>query len=111
MSAEPRSALVVLHPGTPGDQTQRAGEVPPAEDVVGQVTDWFAQRGFEVGAFVGISFSISGTSDLFGAVLGADPDAQHSSADLPMERLSDEIAPLVAAVTTTPPPDFGPGNP
>lgn len=111
MSQETQSMLVVLHPGAATSAGQRPAEVPPAPDVVDVVTSWFHSRGFEVGPFVGISFAISGAQSLFDEVLGVDPSAHDQGDELLLDRLGDAVAPYVAALTTTQPPDFGPGNP
>ena len=113
--AEQRTALVVLNPGT-GDsasrQSSRASEVPPDSSVVRSVTSAFRNEGFEVGPFVGISFAISGSRDVFDRVFGVDPNsAEFSGGELPTDRLDSDVTRHLAGVTVTEPPAFGPGNP
>jgi hypothetical protein len=70
----------------------------------------FAERGFEVGPFVGISFSIAGSPDRFReAFNGAEPDPK--GGELPIDSLPAELRQAVQAVATDEPPAFGPGNP
>lgn len=112
MTENVRSALVVLHPGSATSASQRAAEVPPSREVVDQVTSAFAARGFQVGPFVGISFSITADKDLFERTFGVDPQSRRfQGTELPLDRIAPEITQLVNAVTLTEPPAFGPGNP
>jgi hypothetical protein len=70
----------------------------------------FADRGFEVGPFVGISFSIAANPERFREAFGgAEPDPK--GGELPLESLPDELRGAVLAVATDEPPAFGPGNP
>ena len=113
MSDAQRTAQVVLHPGPNADAPPgRAGETPPDPAHVNRAIAWFQHHGFETGPFVGISFAIIGSDDLFREVLG-DTSAmdEDAAAELPLDRLSDAVAPLVAAIAVSAPPDFGPGNP
>ena len=94
----------------------------PATDAVARVTTYFRSRAFEVGPVVGISFAVTGTvaqfEDVFETTLRrterkgiavAGDDA--SGLELPLEPLPATVREAIAAVTFTPPPDFGPGNP
>ena len=115
MGSDQRTALVVLNPGT-GDPSSRAGarasEVPPDTSVVRSVTSAFRDEGFEIGPFVGISFAISGSPDVFDRVFGIDPDsAEFRGGELPTDRLGRDVTQHLAGVTVTAPPAFGPGNP
>lgn len=74
------------------------------------MSSWFQEQGFDVGPRVGTSFTISGSSDVFNEALGVDPTSYVEIPELPLDRLSEDIAPHVEAVTTAPPPDFEPGN-
>jgi hypothetical protein len=70
----------------------------------------FADCGFEVGPFVGISFSIAGTPGRFRETFGgAEPDPK--GGELPIDSLPDDLRQAVQAVATDEPPAFGPGNP
>lgn len=103
MSDEERTAQVIVGPapGTPPD---------PAH--VDTVVGWFRDRGFGTGPFVGTSFAITGGDDLFRDTFGDVPTADDGAeAELPLGLLGNEVAPHVAAVVVTGPPDFGPGNP
>jgi hypothetical protein len=113
MADPQRSALVVLKPGQRADvDPSRANEVPPADDVVQQVRRAFADAGFDVGPFIGISFAITGSEAVFERAFGVDPlDAKFRGPQLPLDRMGEEITQHVAAVTLTEPPAFGPGNP
>ena len=113
MNDEPRTAQVLLHPGpSAGLSRERAAETPPDPADVDRVMTWFRSQGFETGPFVGTSFAITGSDglfrDTFGDTSGFDEPA---AADLPLDRLSDDVAAQIAGVVVTAPPDFGPGNP
>lgn len=70
----------------------------------------FAEQGFEVGPFVGISFSIAAPPDRFRETFGgAEPPK--GGGELPLDTLPDELRESVQAVATDEPPAFGPGNP
>jgi hypothetical protein len=112
MTSAPRTALVVMHPGSGGDPTSvRAGETPPDPTDVQQVLSWFREHGFETGPFVGISFAITGPEELFHEVLGDASTLDDGGDEFPLDGLGSEVADQVAAVTVPAPPDFGPGNP
>ena len=120
MSDRQATALVVLHPGAvPGVAAERAGEVPPDRAAAARTVAWFADRGFETGPFVGISFAVSGSEELFRTALGARVPEQAGGPDgrpavdreYPLHALDDDVRPLVAAIVVSAPPDFGPGNP
>ena len=113
MSDEQRTAQVVLHPGPSAEAApERAGETPPDPAHVDRVVAWFRDQGFETGPFVGISFAITGSDDLFRDHFGdTSVMDEGAAAELPLDRLSDDVAPQVAAIAVSTPPDFGPGNP
>jgi hypothetical protein len=80
----------------------------------------FAAAGFEVGALVGNNFSITGPTSLFekffqvqlarthrGGLQGVRDDGS-ACEELPTVALPAPLREQVAAVTFTPPPDFGP---
>ncbi len=121
------SAQVVLRPAA--DTTHRArppltaenlGKFAPARGAVAAVAESFRSSGLEVGPFVGISFSVTGSVDAFEKLLGvplrrvagggikfvvAGGDA---TAELPAEHLPMDLRPLIQAIVFPPPPDFGP---
>jgi len=111
---EQRTALVVLKPGLDLEAApERAGETPPDPASVEKVVGWFRGRGFETGPFVGISFAVSGSDELFQAVLGdavftAEPGGEM---EFSTAGLREDVVRLVAAIVVPAPPDFGPGNP
>jgi hypothetical protein len=114
MTGDVVSALVVLHPGpAQGLPPERAGEAPPDPAAAAQTVGWFQDRGFETGPFVGISFSVTGTEDLFRSVLGPAPLSGEPGGDraYSLDALGDDVRPLVAAIVVPAPPDFGPGGP
>lgn len=114
MSDEERTAQVVLHPGlSVGLARERAGETPPDPAIVDGVMAWFRRQGFATGPFVGISFAITGSHRLFRDTFGDTSvmDEERTTAGLPLDRLSDDVAAQVAGIVVTAPPDFGPGNP
>jgi hypothetical protein len=113
MNGDLRTALVVMHPGSGvGSPAVRSEETASDPADVSEVLAWFQERGFETGPVVGISFSISGSHDLFRDVLG-DTSALDASegGELPLDALREDVAAHVAAIAVTAPPDFGPGNP
>jgi len=113
MSDELRTAQVVLQPGTdPMVAPERVAEVPPPADEAAAVVGWFQHHGFDTGPVVGTSFAITGSDDLFSETFGAESGyAGGQEAELPLSSLDDHVSARVAAVVTTGPPDFGPGNP
>lgn len=103
MSEERPTAQVVLHP-----------DDDHLEESATKAIGWFKSRGFSPGPFVGISFAISGTEELFHQVFGDAPltaPPPGYDVDLPVTALAEEVQPLVVAVVRTEHPDFGPGNP
>jgi len=84
------------------------------------VRDAFTAAGFDVGAVVGNSFSISAPASVFenlfkthlrhkqeGGIVSARVQ-ESGSFELPPQALPWSVAKNVQAVTFTPPPDFGP---
>jgi hypothetical protein len=101
---QPVARLVVLRPaggGEPGEgeaiTAESIGRHAPDPDVAERARRYFAERGFEVGPLVGISFSITGPPGLM--------------EELDLEALPADVREAVHEVATEPPPDFGPGNP
>lgn len=104
------TALVVLRPGAAANPADpRAAETPPRPGVAAHAVTWFAGHGFQCGPVVGISFAITAPAALFDAVFGVTPGS--GEPDLPLDRVDADLAASLLAITTTPPPDFGPGNP
>jgi hypothetical protein len=117
------SAQVVLAAAggmRPGPQTRITSEnihdwAPSAESIV-RVSGALRGMGFEVGECVGNSFSITGVVRLFescfhtklrearGGVQFAD-----DGDELAAEKIPFALRTQIAAITFTPPPDFGPG--
>jgi len=95
-------------------------EFAPSEEAVARAKAAFSGAGFEVGPLVGNSFSITAPVGTFENVFktelrrqehgGIESVREHSSTslELPLGALPPSVATLVAAVTFTPPPDFGP---
>jgi hypothetical protein len=123
------SALVVLRPAN-----DRAGSGPITSEVVGffmpsraaveATTSFFSERGFDVSDVVAISFSITGSRSLFEDLFGqrvqverrrggelASVRLESGSLEFSLSALPKNISRNLQAVTFTPPPDFGPGNP
>jgi ribosomal peptide maturation radical SAM protein 1 len=103
------TALVVLQTSaTEGQLTadQIAGHLPPPGVVAG-VTRWFQDQGFETGATVGIAFAITAPRDRFTSLLG-EPGLDRT---LDLSRLPGHVREHIEAITVTPPPAFGPGDP
>ena len=92
----------------------------PDVDAAKAIAREFAARGFEVGSLVGNSFSITGPAQLFERTFGtklrrskrAGVQVQAEGAalgeELPLTRLEPAARSWIAAVTFTPPPEFGP---
>jgi hypothetical protein len=77
----------------------------------------FESLGFEVGALVGNSFSISAAPSRFEQhfhtkILHTNQHAslEDGSLELPVSGLADEVKANVSAVSFSAPPDFGPNN-
>jgi hypothetical protein len=76
------------------------------------VTEQFKEAGFEVGPFVGTSFSISAPVRRFETFFKIRAEQKgpmpFSDTDLPLSALSPSLRKYVEHVLFTPPPDFGP---
>ena len=92
----------------------------PSEENLKKALDYFKKLGFEIQAAYGNSFSITGSPAQFekvfktklsktekGGVSFAAEDSEQSL-ELPTGKLPDEVEKIVAAVTFSEPPDFGP---
>ncbi len=128
---ETLSAQVMLRSAggkAPGARTavtsENVHEYTPAPETAEAARRAFAEAGFEVGALVGNSFSITAPSGTFEKVFkvktsrGEAEGVRASAAsgggeagyELPLDELPAGLARGVAAVTFSPPPDFGPSN-
>ena len=123
------SALVVLRPendrATSGQITSEVvGSYMPARAAVEATTSFFAERGFDVSDVVAISFSITASRSLFEDLFGQEVQVERrrggelssvrltsGSLEFSLSALPKDISRNLQAVTFTPPPDFGPGNP
>jgi len=95
----------------------------PSSEVVEKARRAFTELGFEVSEPAGLGFSITApasvfkkvfkiktTSDKRGGIKAVAAKGAKGSYELPLKALPKELAQHVAAVTFSPPPDFGPGN-
>ena len=90
--------------------------LPSAETIV-RVSGDLRDMGFEVGECVGNSFPITGPARLFEssfrtklrAAAGGGVQFAGDGAELASEKIPSALRRQIAAVTFTPPPDFGPG--
>jgi hypothetical protein len=105
------SALVILRTDAAADDDRARPDPASAR----QVQDHLRSLGFEVGALIGTSFSITAPVDLFRRSFGdeaaIDTAASHgdtAEVDLPTDLLPDDAARSVRSITFAPPPDFGP---
>ena len=118
------SAQVVLAAAggaRPGPQTRITSQnirewVPSAETIV-QVSGELRAMGFEVGKCVGNSISITGTAELFESCFrtklretGGGVQFADKGNELAAEKFPHSLRAQIAAITFTPPPDFGPGT-
>ena len=118
------SAQVVLAAAggaRPGLQTRITSEnirqwVPSAE-TIGRISGELRELGFEVGECVGNSISITGPARLFESCFrttlietrGGGVQFAGDGCQLAPEKIPAALKRQIAAVTFTPPPDFGPG--
>jgi hypothetical protein len=123
------SALVVLRPkdgrrltGSEAITSETVDRYRPSPEGASRAAAYFRDAGFEVSELGGISFSITGHRSLFEERFGERLEPRREGGvdsvrteggrlELPLDRLPPEVAGHVQAVTFTPPPDFGPGNP
>lgn len=117
------SAQVVLRPASgelTGDEPITSGNVHrflPSPEAVAEAEGFFRDAGFEVANAVGNSFSIVGSPSAFERAFGERParDGEEvrvgGGVELDVASLPETVRRLIQAVTFTPPPAFGPGNP
>ena len=117
------SAQVILaaaNGARPGPHTRITSgnirEWAPSGETVVRVSDQLRALGFRVGECVGNSMSITGTVRLFESCFhttivetGGGVQFVGDGNELAAEMIPAELRPQVAAITFTPPPDFGPG--
>jgi len=103
--SERRSAIVLLRSPVDLPTTARVEELVPDAAGARAVQDYFAGLGFEVGPFVGVSFSIDGDQALFEAIFGSE------AGELDLTRLPASIRERLRGVMSTEPPTFGPERP
>lgn len=109
---DPLTAYVIMRPADPTKRldvaitSENVASLQPTADAVQRVTTLCAARGFDVGPFVGISFAITGSPDLFSrsfhAVQGGGlelDDADPSVAELIETVVMDEAAELFGATS------------
>jgi len=122
------SAQVALRPASGkafNSQTaitsENIGDYLPAPETVDAARRGFEEAGFEVSNPVGMSFSITAPASTFekafkvklvaddlGGIKITDRKGGDQTYELPLESLPKELRQSVAAVTFSPPPDFGP---
>ncbi len=116
MTDAPVSALVVLAPAggaRPVEEpvsTANLAAHQPDPEAAERVRAWFVARGFEAGPLVGIAFSIVAPRGRMEEVFSGWEAHEHGG-ELPMRALPPDVAGAIRAVTTQPPPDFGPPSP
>ena len=94
----------------------------PSGETVARVREMFRRLGFEIGEPVGNSLSITGPVNLFESVfktrlqeskgggIGFAASDRASDYALATEKIPSSLREDIAAITFTPPPDFGPTN-
>ena len=101
--------------------SENIGDYLPAPETVDAARKGFEEAGFEVSNPVGMSFSITAPAATFekvfkaklvaddrGGIKVTDLKGSNQTYELAVESLPDELRQSVAAVTFSPPPDFGP---
>ncbi|MDF0675828.1 MAG: hypothetical protein P0120_16065 [Nitrospira sp.] len=113
--------LVAASGASPGPQTRITSEnirewAPSAETIV-RVSGELRSMGFDVGGCVGNSMSITGPVRLFESCFhiklqeaGGEVQFEGEGYELAAEKIPSALRSQIAAVTFTPPPDFGPGT-
>jgi hypothetical protein len=106
------SALVVLRPavgdlaGTAQITADTVEAFAPDPAAATAVRAFLTEVGFDVQPLVGISCAVVGPRSLFERTFGTSIPSEGS--ELPLDRLPDDVAGGIQAVTFTPPPAFGP---
>jgi len=105
------SVQVIMHMRKPSPVTaETIGAIAPDPQDTRRVMRWFAEQGFDVGEFVGNSFSIAAPRTQFQKVFGraSVPAKGARPGGFPVDRLDPSIRTLVDSIAQTEPPDFGP---
>jgi hypothetical protein len=116
-----KSASGKAFDGNTAITSENIADYSPSPDTVAAAAAGFQRAGFEVGNMVGNSFSITAPRSTFekffkiklqskdrGGLKVAASSGVPESYELPMKALPKDLAQHVAAVTFSPPPDFGP---
>lgn len=103
--------------------TENIADYSPSPDTVAAAAAAFKEAGFEVGNMVGNSFSITAPISTFerffkiklraedrGGLKVAAAKGAAEGYELPLKALPERLSQYVAAVTFSPPPDFGPSS-
>lgn len=112
--------LVAANGARPGPQTRITSENvrdwAPSAETIGRVSSELRSLGFEIGQCVGNSISITAAARLFEACFhiklqeaGGGVQFAGEGYELAAEKIPSSLRAQIAAVTFTPPPDFGPG--
>jgi len=118
-----RSASGKSYDGQTAITADNIADYAPSPDTVAKALAGFQRAGFEVGNMVGNSFSITAPKSVFeklfkiklqaderGGVKTRATKAAPSDYELPVKALPQDLSQHVAAVTFSPPPDFGPSS-
>jgi hypothetical protein len=118
-----KSASGKAFDGNTAITSENVGDYSPSPDTVSAAAAAFKEAGFEVGNMVGNSFSITAPRKTFEKVFKIKLQAEDrgglkvaastgvpESYELPLRTLPRDLLKLVAAVTFSPPPDFGPSS-
>lgn len=116
--SEALSAQVLLLPASGKRVTDpsaltaaRLSEAAPSPEAARRAARAWAEAGFEVGPVVGTSFSITAPAATFEKAFGKHVHkAAQEGRELSLDEMDEELTRGVAAVTFTPPPDFGPSS-
>lgn len=113
----PLSAQVIVRPSDPSvaaepvTSANLSRHAPPG-GAVAELTTYFEERGFDVGPFVGTSFSITGPASAFRGLFGDDlPTGDRGNLEFDVAALPARVRRLLRAISFSEPLDFGPGSP
>lgn len=106
--------MVILGPPDPASADEpvtsaNLDRLAPSPDAVAALMELFRSEGFEIGPFVGISFSISGPPHCFRSVFGPRlPSGRQDDLELDVGSVPPGLRRHLRAVSFTAPPDYGP---